>query len=175
MKFRPQLIKIVVSVAFIAVLLASSAPCTDKEKTSDREQMVAKNDLPAAILAAFEKSYPKAIINEIGRETKDSTTTYEIESLDGNVKRTVAYTADAKVTEIEEVIAVKELPEVARQAISKTYPKGKLQEIEKVTRGDVTTFEVLVVTGNNHTELIFDSTGTLIKSEKKAANEDEKD
>ncbi len=159
----------------IVAVCAAFALAADKGKESGKEQKLTKKDLPAAVLASFEKSYPKAEIKEVGKETKDSVTTFEIVSVDGKAKRTVAYLADGTLTEIEEVVSEKDLPDAAKQSLAKDYPKGKVEKIEKVTKGDVVTYEAKVVSGKEQTEVVFDSTGKLVKSEKKAGTEKDQD
>jgi len=156
----------------IVVVSAAIALAADKGKEHAKEQKLTKKDLPATVLASFEKAYPKAEIKEISKETEDSVTTYEIVSVEGKARRTVAYAADGKQTEIEEAITEKDLPDAARQSLTKDYPKGKLEKVEKVTKGDVVMYEAKVLIGKERTEVVFDSTGKLVKAEKKTGEKD---
>lgn len=175
MRSRQQFFWILVSAAIIAALLISTALCDGKKIASGKEQKFTKKDLPASVLTAFETAYPKAAIKEVCKETDSSATIYEIESTDGGMKRTVSYWADGKIEEIEDAVSLKDLPQAAQQSIAKNYPKGEVENVEKVTKKDVVTFEALVVNGEERIEVVFDSSGKLVKSEKKAANEDEQD
>ena len=175
MKPRVKAWQLMLGASVMVCLLAAAALSADKEKEEGKEQKLTKKDLPAAVVTAFEKSYPKAVIKEVSKETEDSTTTYEIVSVDGTVARTVAYTADGKVAEIEEVVKVRDLPQAAQQALAKDYPKAKLERVEKVIKGGVTTFEVLVVAGKERTEVVLDSAGKQVKSEKKSEEEKDED
>ena len=142
------------------------------EKESGKEHRLTKKDLPAAVISAFQKQYPNAKIKGVSSEVEDSTAYYEIESVDSTSRRTVLYTSDGKLTEIEEVVSSKQLPDSARAEIAKTYPKGKVEAAEKVTKGDKTTYEVKIENGKENIEAVFDSNGKLINAEKVKGEED---
>lgn len=165
---------VVTGTAVLPAFLAATGTCGEKGKTAVMEQKLPKN-LPPAVLTAFQKAYPKATIKDVDKETDSTAVLYEIESVDSGVKRTVIYKADGTLNEVEEEISPAGLPKAVRQTIEKNYPKGKLEKVEKVTKGVVMTFEALIVTGETHTEVVFDSTGKVIKSEEIAADEDEQD
>ncbi len=170
-----RIVRIVVCVLAIVLTVAAISSAVGNSKESGKEQKLTKKDLPVAVLAAFEKAYPKAEIKEVGKESGDSVTTYEIVSVEGKAKRTVAYTADGTLTEIEEVIAEKDLPDAAKQSLAKDYPKGTVEKIERVTKGGAVTYEATVVSGKERTEVVFDSSGKIVKSEKKAGKEKDED
>jgi hypothetical protein len=164
----PMLILATISI-IIAVSYTANA---EDKKDSRKEQRLSKNDLPAAILAAFQKQYPNAKIKEVDKEIEDSTICFEIESRDSTTRRNIIYAIDGRVIEIEEAIIAKQLPGSARAAIAKNYLKGKVEVAEKVIKDDKTTFEVKIESGRENFEAVFDSTGKLINSEKVS---DEKD
>ncbi len=143
-----------------------------EEKRTHKEQHLSKKDLPAAVMTAFQKQYPTASIKEVGKEDADNTTFYEIESIDGKSKRTVLYSADGNLAEIEEVISAKQLPDTARAVIARDYPKGDLEGAEKVTKGGITSYEVKIENGKKNIEAVFDSAGILINTEKVTDTED---
>ncbi|MCX6832109.1 MAG: hypothetical protein NT028_08250 [candidate division Zixibacteria bacterium] len=66
------------------------------------------------------------------------------------------------------------LPASVKATISTDYPQGKIKKAEKITRGTTTEFEIKVVTGKEKTEVVLDSAGKVIKTEKVGAK-DEKD
>jgi hypothetical protein len=165
---------ILATLAIIFIAAPYVANAADK-KESGKEQKLSKNDLPAAVLAAFQKQYPNGKIKEVGKEIEDSTTYYEVESVNGSAKRNIIYSLDGNVNEIEEAILTKQLPDSAQQIIKNDYPAGKIERAEKVTKGDKITYEVMVETKKDKTEsnfeLIFGSGGNLIDT--KAITEDE--
>ena len=127
------------------------------------EKEIAKKDLPAPVLAAFEKAYPHATIKETAKEVKDGKTLYEIESLDGTTSRDVTYLADGKTVEIEETVAAAELPDAVKATVSKEYPKGKISKAEKVTHGEALEYEIHVVVPKVKHELVVDPSGKVLK------------
>ncbi len=142
------------------------------EKDSSMEHALAKKNWPAAVLSAFQKQYPDARIKGVSKEVEDSIVYYEIESADSSANRTVLYTGDGRLTEIEEVISSKQLPDSAQALISKDYPKGKVEAAEKVTKGSVITYEVKIKNGEANIEVVFNSTGKKINAEKVKGEED---
>jgi hypothetical protein len=172
--FRSALI---VMFALIVGLVCMASAQTEKksakgERETGQEQRLAKKDLPSAVVSAFQQQYPNAVIKASSKEVEDSTTYYEIESVDGKTKRTILYSGDGKLTEIEEVISSKQLPDSARALIARDYPKGDIEGAEKVTKGNVTTYEVKIENGKENIEAEFDSAGRLINTEKKKGEED---
>ena len=157
---------VILSVGFISMADAQG------EKEFGKEQRLTKKDLPASIITAFQKQYPNAKIKEVGKEVEDSTTYYELETTEGKAVRTLIYIGDGRITEIEEVILSKQLPDSAQASIAKDYPKGKVEAAEKVNKGDKTTYEVKIENGNENIEAVFDSNGKLINMEKMKGEED---
>lgn len=157
----------------ILVLFGSISIANAKsEKESGKEQRLTQKDLPSAVIAAFQKQYPGAKIKGISKEVENDTAYFEIESSDSTSRRTVLYAVDGQRTEIEEIISAKQLPDLARAEISKTYSKGKIEAAERVTKGQTTTYEVKIENGEENIEAVFDSTGKLLNSEKLKAEED---
>ena len=132
-----------------------------------QEQSIKRKDVPKAILAAFEKTYPKAKIKGYAKEVEEGKTVYEVESVEGSVHRDITYMADASVASIEESLPVSELPDVIRSAAEKQYPKSKISLCEKVTKGSVIQYELVVTSGKQKYELVLNPDGTVAKTEKK--------
>jgi hypothetical protein len=146
-------------VALTILFLSSNAGAQDKKIT--------KKDLPPAVLAAFEKAYPKAEIKGVSEEKgENGKMEYEIESIEGKTGRDVAYLADGKVIEIEETCV---LPDAVRKALDQKYPKGKVEKAEKITRGSTVEYEAVVEVGEKKSEVVLDPAGKVIKAEKMSA------
>jgi hypothetical protein len=160
-------------VAFLAQAADVKAVETEKKPEQAKEQKLAKEKVPAAVMTAFRKAYPKADIKGAEQETEDSVTFIEIESTDGSVKRSVKYTMDGKVVEVEEQIEAKTLPEAARQTIAKEYPKGTVEKAERITQGDKIHYEAIVGVGEVRTELVFDVSGKTIETEVDKGDQDQ--
>lgn len=129
--------------------------------TAGDSKPMAKKDLPAPVLAAFEKAYPTAKLKECSSEQKDGKTCYELESKDGKTKRDLIYAADGSVMEIEERIAPDSLPETVKKVLADQYPKAAVKKAEKLTKGIEISYEVVVKDGKKKLELVFDAEGKL--------------
>jgi uncharacterized membrane protein YkoI len=162
---RIQRIALFFFVAVLACGLCSDALATEST-SKDSEREIKKNDLPPAVLTAFTKSYPNAKIKEVGMEMEDSTTYYEIESKDGKTKRSLLFTADGTLKEIEEAMKTDDLPEAVKNAIQREYPKGKIKRAEKIIEEGVTSYELVVKSGKEKYEVALSAEGAITKTEK---------
>ncbi len=175
MKTMPAAIGLIAIAVTVTTLSSGNVSGSEKKDAEGKEARLAKKDLPAPVIAAFTKSYPKAVIKEVGSEMDDSTKVFEIESVDSGVKRTLTYSPDGGILEIEEVTVLANLPAAVRSAITKDYAKGKIERVEKVTKGDSTTFEILVSLDKVRTEVVFDSEGKTLEVEKKSGAKKDND
>src|SRR5262245_41350907 len=82
-----------------------------------QEKKISEQDLPVAVRAAFERSYPHAKVQGASQEVEKGKKLYEIESVDGTVRRDLLYMADGSIIEIEEDLAVSDLPDAVKAAI----------------------------------------------------------
>ncbi len=130
------------------------------------EKKITKEDLPQAVLTAFEKAYPGATIKGLSKEVEKGTTVYEIESTDGKTHRDILYAADGAVMEIEEAIADGALPESVTAAAHKAFPKGKILKAEKLIRQALTEYELVIAVGKEKREVVFTPDGTIVKKDK---------
>ena len=127
--------------------------------TAGDSKPVAKKDLPAPVLAAFQKAYPTAKLKACSSEQKDGKTCYELETKDGKTERDLIYAADGSVMEIEEGLAPANLPEAVKKAVADQYPKAAIKKAEKLTKGGEVSYEVVVKNGKKTVELVFDAEG----------------
>jgi len=132
---------------------------------SAQEATLTKKQVPKAVLDAFTKAYPKATMKGFSRETEKGKTSFEVESVEGTVHRDVSYTADGSLLSIEESIAYTDLPEAVRAALAKEAPEGTASACEKITKGDVTEYEIVVRSGKKKEELLFSARGALLERE----------
>ena len=136
-----------------------------------QEKKLSKKDIPAPVLAAFHKAYPKATIRAAAEEKKDGKITFEIESLDGKTARDLQYEADGTVVEIEETIAITEIPEAAKAAVTGKHPKGKIVKAEKVTKGSEVSYDIEIKTRKGKVSMDMDASGKVLKESKEKDKE----
>ncbi len=130
---------------------------------SAEEQTIKKADVPSAVIAAFEKAYPKATVKSSSMEQEEGKTTYEIKSTDGSIRREIEYSAQGDVLEIEETMKPSDLPSAVSQAVAKRYPTGVIVRAEKKIEGaKPVTYEVKVRQGNEKIEVHFNLQGEVV-------------
>jgi hypothetical protein len=132
-----------------------------------QEQSLKKKNVPKAILDAFQASYPKATLKGYSKEKDKETVVYEVESVEGKIHRDVSYTVDGAVISVEESLPYDKVPQPVRDALLKEYPKAKVSMCEKVTKGETIQYELLVRSGKQKYELVFNTDGTIVEKEKK--------
>lgn len=128
-----------------------------------QETRVSAKRVPPAVIAAFKSAYPQATIRGYAREKENGKVYYEIESMEGQTTRDVLYNPDGTVAEVEESIALTDLPAKAQEAIRSMSPKAVVTKAEKITRGEVTEYEAHVKQGKKRREIKFDASGKLLK------------
>lgn len=137
------------------------------------EEEIDVKDLPKAVFNAFQKAYPKAEITSASKEDEDGRIAYEIESVDDEQVRDILYSEEGQVLEVEEEMLFNELPKAVRETIKDEYPDTEVEKAEKITRGGVINYEVVVETEDESLEIVLDAQGKIIKSE--SADEDEEE
>ena len=127
---------------------------------------------PEAVMNAFHKAYPKATIKDVSMEDKDGKSYFEIESMDGGMERNILYLADGTVFEIEEEIAVADLPKAISATIKTAFVGSTAKKAERLSRGEVREYEVMLTGGDKRLEVLFDANGK-VKSQKPVSDDDE--
>jgi len=132
------------------------------------EKELKKDQVPKAVIAAFEKANPNAKGLEFEEEIfEGKTTAYEMEyKKDGN-EYEFLYSAEGVLLQKEEEIDVKTLPDPVLQAILKAHPKAKIKEVEKLMKPDdkVTGYEVDIKAAGKEIELELNVSGNILKTE----------
>jgi len=131
--------------------------------------------LPAKVLESFKKTFPTAVINNAGEEKEKGVTYYEVESVDGTVRRDIIFQADGKIVEIEEKISTGDLPVKVKDSLNSKYPRWEIAAAEKLTKDNKESFEVLLKKGKETKEVVLDKDGTVLKKESKSNDEDDED
>jgi hypothetical protein len=134
---------------------------------------IPEKEVPAAVLAAFQKAYPEALMKAFARENEDGKTYYEIESIDGGRARDVLYLADGSVVESEVGVSEAELPATVKATLEKRHPRRQMVKAEKTIRGSTITYEVNLKTGKDKYELVIEPGGRVVR-EKRIAGRKEK-
>lgn len=131
------------------------------------EKELSKNQVPKAVIAAFEKAYPNAKGLEFEEEMFEGKAAYEVEYKKNGVEYEFLYSAEGVLLQKEEEIDGETLPEPVAQAIKKAYPKAEIKDVEKLMKPDstVTGYEVEIKVAGKEIELELDVSGTILKTE----------
>ena len=121
-------------------------------------QKLKESKLPAAVTAAFAKTYPA--VKDAEWEMEDENYLAGFESNDKDVS--VLFDAAGAIIEIETEIANSELPQPARDYIAKNYAGKEVTESFKITDAKDTTLTFEAEIGK--TDVIFDISGNFIEA-----------
>ncbi len=142
------------SVAIIVLALASGA-------RAQGEQPIGRKDVPAAVLSAFQSSYPHGVIRGFARETKNGTRFFEIQSVEGSIHRDLLYTGAGNIVEIEETFPPDQIPPGVQRTLKENFAGTPVQRIERVTRGSNTTYEATIGKGKSRQEIVMNADGAI--------------
>lgn len=120
-------------------------------------------DVPSAVTTAFKNMYPHAVIKGAGKEKENGETMYEIESMDGKIRRDVLFKSDGTVYEVETTIASSSLPGPVKNSIKKSFPKYSIQRAELTAHSSDSSYEVLVKKGNRKYEAVLNADGKILE------------
>lgn len=125
------------------------------------------DQVPKAVIEAFEKAYPNAEAVEFEKEMIGDKTVYEVEYKENDRDHEILYDADGVILRKEETIDVNLLPEPIVQAISSAYPQVFIKEAEMVMGpdGTITGYEVEIQTAGKKLELELDAHGKILEAE----------
>lgn len=142
-----------------AVFSSATFAANDKE--------LPKDQVPQAVLEAFQKAYPAAKGAKYSQETEDGKTRYEVEFTNKGNEVEATYEADGSLYETEMKILNSELPEKFVNAIKKAHPDATIKEVEMIIGPDekLSGFEVEIKVGNKEFELHLDSGANIVKTE----------
>src|SRR5689334_6332656 len=101
-------------VILLAITLCSSS-------NAFQEQQIRKKDVPGSVISSFQKAYPHARAKGFSKETEAGKTIYEIESIEGTIKRDVSVDTEGNIVSIEEEIDRRDLPAAVKTALQKEY------------------------------------------------------
>jgi hypothetical protein len=131
------------------------------------EDDLSRDQVPKAVIAAFEKAYPNAKDVKFEKETFEGKAAFEIEYKDNGKEHDLIYSDDGTLLQKEDEIDSKSLPESITQAINKKYPQAEIKEAEKLTKPDGTAagYEVEIEAADKKVELELDINGNILKTE----------
>lgn len=167
MKLAPR----VVLTATIVLIIAGMSDALHAQG----EKKIKQKDLPAAVQSAFNKSYPNAKISGAAKEVENGKTYYEIESVDGKMKRDLLYTPEGAAYEIEETIPASDLPQSVKDALQKQFQEYTITKAEKTVHGTALQYDVVLKSGKKGYEVSVGPAGKILSSEQIKAKKEKKE
>jgi peptidase YpeB-like protein len=102
--------------------------------------------LPAKVADALKTRFPGSTITQVTKETENGEVVYDIEMTKDGKKHEMDCKEDGTIVDIQNEIAVKDLPAAAISAINAKYPGSRIKEVG----------EILVVKDNKETRDHFE-------------------
>lgn len=127
------------------------------------EDTVKKEEVPAAVIEAFERAYPFVKVTAYEKEDRAGKACYEIECRVGKLKLEMVYTPDGELYEIEQLIRIKAVPRAVTKSVKKAHPGARIRKAERLTRGGQTLYEIYLRKGKQKMEMVLDATGEIIE------------
>ncbi len=156
--------KRVVSV-FVVALFASVMGMTMEANDQKEMKKIAKDQVPASVISAFEKAYPSAKVREYTQITKGEKVWYSIVCVAGGITKDVRYKADGTLVRARENVVAKDLPEAVRNTITETYPGAEIVKAETEVRNGIVLYELKLKVNGDHQEVTLNNKGDIIKKD----------
>src|SRR6267142_1035278 len=133
------------------------------------QEKVDASKLPPKVAEALKERFPGATITQVTKETENGEVIYDIEMIKDGKKHEMDCKEDGTLVDIQNEIAVQDLPAAAVNAIKAKYPNSTIKEVgeilvvkdKKETRDH---FEVIIETADKkEVELTVSLDGTKIE------------
>jgi len=164
-----------VFVVVVTVVIISVVADADKHK---------KVLLPDAAKAAINALYPQAVIEE-SKEDEEGLRVYEVEFEQNGREVELTITPDGRIIEKESEVAISDLPDAVKAAITKASKGGEVEEVkEEVTYYVVTlkkletpkaTYEAEIIKDGKESEVEFACDGKLLSKEVECDDDNDDD
>ncbi len=139
----------------LSVMLCASAPAQEKS--------VKMKDCPPAVQKTIQEQSQGAAIRGISKETDKGKTVYELELMVNGHSKDMLIDTAGNVIEVEEQMAINQLPAPVRTEIERQAGKGKITKLESLSKGGaVVAYEAVIKTGAKSREVKVDTGGKLI-------------
>jgi hypothetical protein len=147
-----------VAIAAGVLLLAGNA--------SAQEKKIKRSDLPAAVKKTVSAQSAGATIRGFSTEKENGQTLFEVEMTVNGRSKDVSMTADGSVVEVEEQVALDELPPEVRAGLQAKAGKRKILKVESLTKRDkLVAYEAKVETNGKKSEIQVGPDGKALDHE----------
>ena len=120
----------------------------------DQEKKIKRSQLPPAVEKAVVEQSQGATIRGFSQEKEKGQTFYEAELLANGHSKDVLMDKNGKVVEVEEQVPLESLSPEVRDGLHARAPKGKLVQVESLTKGGkLVAYEAQVLTNGKRSEI----------------------
>jgi len=122
-------------------------------------QDLKQSEVPGTLLANFQKEHPKATDVEWEKEMDN----YKVEFDQDNYEHEIWYSASGAMVKMEQDITETMLPQAVAATINSKYSGYKIDDCEKLTENNKTTYKVELEKGTDEKDVIFNEAGNVEK------------
>ena len=127
------------------------------------ETAVKMKDLPPAVQKAVTELTKGDQIKGLSKEVEKGHTMFEVETTLNGKSRDLLIDATGALVSVEEPVAIDAVPLAAKATMEKLAAGGKIKSVESVTKGQVVTYEAVIVKGLKKSEVVVAADGSVQK------------
>lgn len=121
-------------------------------------QDIPANEVPSIVLNTFKKTFPKALDVEWELKTNLYKAEFEINRKD----QEVWINNEGNVIKLKQDILAKDLPKEVTASISSSYKGYRIDDVEKIQKGSITSYKVELKKGLTEQDVYFDASGKVV-------------
>lgn len=119
-----------------------------------QEKQISETDLPSAVQKTVGEQSKGAAVKGFSKEMENGKPSYEVQLMVNGHSKDVSMDADGNVTEVEEQVALDQLPSAVKAGLQAKAGHGKITKIESLTKqGSVVAYEAQVMKSGKHSEI----------------------
>lgn len=122
---------------------------------------VPQSQVPSVIINSFQKAFPDA--TDVEWEIKGSDYKVEFEGNGSSYDQSALYNKDGVLVRHKEDVASNSLPTKVMETIKKHYSKYSIDDAEKITEGNKTSFKIELKNGREELKVTIDSDGNVVR------------
>lgn len=143
--------RLVAVIAFSLVFFQSAATAETKIKMED---------LPPAVRKAVKELTSHRTLVGLAAETENGQPMYEVETTVNGRSHDFLLDKAGTVIETEEEVDLESVPATAKKALQRKAAGGKINKVESITRGAVTSYEAEIVRNGKTAEVAVNADGS---------------
>jgi hypothetical protein len=130
------------------------------------EMSIPRAALPAAVQKTANEQSTGAVIKRYVKDNENGQLEYEVEMMINGHSKDVSIARDGRLLEIEEQVAMSDLPLAVQEGLKNKAGKGSISKIESITKKErVVAYEAQVRTNGRHSEIQVGPDGKALDHE----------